>query len=253
MEEILKVHHVSKTFGTGHTAVAALQDVHLHVSPGDIVLIMGPSGSGKTTLLTIAGGLLKPTSGDVFIDGHDITKLSERDLPSIRLGSLGFVFQSFNLLAALSAEENVMLPALMRGAKRQEAMTAAQKLLQQLGLEKRMHALPSQLSGGEKQRVAIARALINDPKIILADEPTANLDSHIGHDVMQLLCQIACEEKRAVVIVSHDERLRSVAKRVVTIEDGKLAKEEKGEHEQHCSMQHEKHLDSNVLGSEATH
>lgn len=238
MEEILKVHHVSKTFGRGHTAVQALQDVHLHVVPGDIVLIMGPSGSGKTTLLTIAGGLLKPTTGEVFIDGHDITSLTERDLPAIRLKSLGFVFQSFNLLAALSAEENVMIPALMRGAPRPDALAKAQQLLKRLGLEKRMHALPSELSGGEKQRVAIARALMNDPKIILADEPTANLDSTIGHEVMQLLCQIACGENRAVVIVSHDERLRSVAKRVLMIEDGRLTREERGEHEQSCSMKH---------------
>lgn len=235
MSELLRVHNVSKTFGGGRTAVQALSNVHLHVGDGDIVLIMGPSGSGKTTLLTIAGGLLKPTSGEVHIDDHDITKLSEHDLPGIRLGSLGFVFQSFNLLAALSAEENVLIPALMRGVKRQVAMIAAQKLLQRLGLEKRMHALPNQLSGGEKQRVAIARALINDPKVILADEPTANLDSKIGHEVMKILCEIACQEHRAVVIVSHDERLKTVAKRVITIEDGKLTKEEIGEHDKYCS------------------
>lgn len=234
--EILRVYNVSKTFGSGHTAVHALSGVHLHVASGDIVLIMGPSGSGKTTLLTIAGGLLKPSSGEVWIDGHEMTKLSERQLPAIRLGSLGFVFQSFNLLAALSAQENVMVPALIRGAARPEASTKAQQLLQQLGLEQRMHALPNQLSGGEKQRVAIARALINDPKIILADEPTANLDSKIGREVMRLLCEIACEQHRAVVIVSHDERLKDVAMRVVTIEDGKLAKEEKGDHEQNCRM-----------------
>lgn len=240
MEEILKVHHVSKTFGEGHTAVQALKDVHLHVTPGDIVLIMGPSGSGKTTLLTIAGGLLKPTSGEVFVGGKDMTKLSERELPAIRLQSMGFVFQSFNLLAALTAEENVMIPAVLKSGPRAAALDRARALLKQLGLEKRMHALPSQLSGGEKQRVAIARALINDPKVILADEPTANLDSKIGHEVMQLLCQIACGEHRAVVIVSHDERLRNIAKRVLTIEDGKLIKEEKGQHEQNCSMQHSK-------------
>lgn len=239
MEEILKVHHVSKVFGTGHTAVAALKDVHLHVAPGDIVLIMGPSGSGKTTLLTIAGGLLKPTSGEVFIDGHDITRLSERELPAIRLKSLGFVFQSFNLLSALTAEQNVVIPLMINGQSYDTARPRAAKILERLGLGQRLHSLPAQLSGGEKQRVAIARALINDPKIILADEPTANLDSKIGHEVMQTLCQIACQEKRAVVIVSHDERLRSVAKRVLTIEDGQLTKEEKGEHGQNCSMKHE--------------
>lgn len=236
--ELLHVHNISKTFGTGHTAVKALEGVHLHVESGEIVLVMGPSGSGKTTLLTIAGGLLKPTAGEVLIDGVDITNKTERELPAIRLSCLGFVFQSFNLLAALTAEENVMVPSLMRGAPRPEALTKAQQLLKRLGLEKRMHAVPAELSGGEKQRVAIARALINEPKVILADEPTANLDSHIGHEVMQLLCEIACTENRAVVIVSHDERLKAVAKRVITIEDGKLTKEEPGQHEQSCSMKH---------------
>lgn len=234
--ELLRVHNISKTFGSDHTAVKALDGVHLHVEPGGIVLIMGPSGSGKTTLLTIAGGLLKPTAGEVLIDGVDITNKTERELPAIRLSYLGFVFQSFNLLAALSAEENVMVPALIRGVPRPAALAKAQQLLKRLGLEKRMHALPSELSGGEKQRVAIARALINEPKVILADEPTANLDSRIGHEVMQLLCEIACAENRAVVIVSHDERLKTVAKRVITIEDGRLMKEEAGEHDRHCRM-----------------
>lgn len=236
--EVLRVHHVSKTFGRGHTAVQALQDVHFHVAPGDIVLIMGPSGSGKTTLLTIAGGLLKPTTGEVTIDGHEITKLSERELPAIRLRSLGFVFQSFNLLSALTALENVTIPLFMNGESRRGSTQQAKALLEKLGLGQRLHSLPYQLSGGEKQRVAIARALINDPKIILADEPTANLDSKIGHEVMQLLCQIACGENRAVVIVSHDERLKDVAKRVLTIEDGRLTREERGQHEKNCSMKH---------------
>lgn len=234
--ELLRVHNVSKTFGGGRTAIQALDHVHLYVTPGDIILIMGPSGSGKTTLLTIAGGLLKPTSGEVMIDGHDITKLSERDLPSIRLQTLGFVFQSFNLLAALTAEQNVAIPLMMGRQPRNTAQEKARALLEKLGLGQRLHSFPSQLSGGEKQRVAIARALINDPKIILADEPTANLDSKIGHEVMRLLCKIACEQNRAVVIVSHDNRLRDVAKRVLTIEDGRLAKEEKGDHKQTCRI-----------------
>ncbi|MBI2984691.1 MAG: ABC transporter ATP-binding protein [Candidatus Kerfeldbacteria bacterium] len=220
--ELLRVHDVSKTFGRGHTAVKALDGIHLHVEPGGIVLIMGPSGSGKTTLLTIAGGLLKPTSGEVMIDGVDITNKSERELPAVRLQSLGFVFQSFNLLAALTAEQNVAVPLMIAGHSFTESRAKAQELLKRLGLEKRMHALPSHLSGGEKQRVAIARALINNPKIILADEPTANLDSNIGHEVMQLLC-----------------RLRSVAKRVLTIEDGRLTGEKQGDHEQYCSMKHQ--------------
>lgn len=236
IQELLRVHNVSKTFGSGHTAVKALNDIHLHVTPGDIVLIMGPSGSGKTTLLTIAGGLLKPTSGEVMISGHNIVPMSETKLPTVRRDNIGFVFQSFNLLDALTALENVEVALFLRGIKGVEAQKRATELLTRLGLKDRLHFRPNQLSGGEKQRVAVARALANDPKIILADEPTANLDAKNGHEVMMLLCQIACQEQRAVVIVSHDSRLRSVAKRVLTIEDGKLTKEEKGEHEQNCSM-----------------
>lgn len=236
--EILRVHNVSKTFGEGHASVNALAGVHLHVAESDIVLIMGPSGSGKTTLLTIAGGLLKPTSGEVAIAGRDITRLSEKELPKIRRQTLGFVFQSFNLLSALTAEQNVGLPLMMSGQSRPDSMTKARVLLERLGLGKRLDSYPHQLSGGEKQRVAIARALINNPKVILADEPTANLDSKIGHEVMKLFCEIACQEHRAVVIVSHDNRLRDVAKRVVMIEDGKLISEQPGGHAGWCRMPH---------------
>ena len=192
--DALRVHNVSKTFGSGHTAVNALAKVSLNVAKGDIVLVMGPSGSGKTTLLTIAGGLLKPSSGTVVIGGQDITKLTEHQLPAIRLQSLGFVFQSFNLLAALTAEQNVALPLLMRGVPNLTALKQARPLLQRLGVGQRLTSLPYQLSGGEKQRVAIARALVNSPSLVLADEPTANLDSNNGHAVMQLFCEMACQE-----------------------------------------------------------
>lgn len=234
--DVLRIHDVSKTFGSGHTAVNALTSVNLQVAQGDIVLIMGPSGSGKTTLLTIAGGLLKSTSGEVSIGGQDITKLSEHELPAIRLKTLGFVFQSFNLLAALTAEQNVALPLLMRGVPYLTALKQARPLLQRLGVGQRLGSLPYQLSGGEKQRVAIARALVNSPSLVLADEPTANLDSNNGHEVLQLFCEIACQEGRAVIIVSHDSRIRDIAKRVLTIEDGRLVKEEVGGHDTHCRM-----------------
>lgn len=236
--EILRVHNVSKTFGHGHTEVKALTGIHLHVMAGDIVLIMGPSGSGKTTLLTVAGGLLKPTSGDVVIGGKNVTTLTEAQLPRVRRENIGFVFQSFNLLDALTAQENVEVAMFLRGVRGEQAKTKAADLLTRLGLKDRLHFRPNELSGGEKQRVAVARALANDPQVILADEPTANLDAKNGLAVMQLLCQIACTEHRAVVIVSHDPRLRSVAKRVVTIEDGRLTHEERGEHAQHCVMTH---------------
>ncbi len=236
--EVLRVHNVSKTFGSGHTAVQALAGVHLHVMAGEIVLIMGPSGSGKTTLLTIAGGLLKPTSGEVSINGQEVTALTEKQLPRVRLDNIGFVFQSFNLLEALTALENVEMALFLRGTPAAQARQAATTVLARLGLQNRLLFRPKQLSGGEKQRVAVARALVNNPKVILADEPTANLDSKIGHEVMMILCAIACQEQRAVVIVSHDSRLQDIAHRVVTIEDGRLRREETGGHNQTCQMPH---------------
>jgi putative ABC transport system ATP-binding protein len=231
---VVDVKHVSKVFGSGHATVKAVDDVSLTIEPGDIVLVMGPSGSGKTTLLSIIGTLMKATEGEVSIDGEIISGLPDNKLATLRLHKLGFIFQSFNLLSAMNAEENVTIPLLTAGVSKQAAANKAELLLGKLHLEKRLKNLPKNLSGGEKQRVAIARALSNDPKLILADEPTANLDSKTGQEVMQLLCSIACAEGKAVVIVSHDARLRDVAKRVITIEDGKLVSEEKGNHDDTC-------------------
>lgn len=233
---LLDVQNLTKIYGTGRTQVTAVQNVSLTVERSEIVLVMGPSGSGKTTLLTILGGLLRPTSGHVYLDGVCLTRLSERELPALRLAKLGFVFQSFNLLAALSAQENVALPLLAAGQPRREAARRAADRLTDLGLGRRLAHLPSALSGGEKQRVSIARALINNPALILADEPTANLDSTNGHDVMMLLCAIACRERKTVVIVSHDDRLRDIATRVITIEDGRLVRETSGDHDRTCTM-----------------
>lgn len=235
---LISIKNLSKTFGSGHTTVKAVQDISLDIEPGDIVLIMGPSGSGKTTLISMIGTLMRPSKGFVSIDGQNVTELSSNKLADFRLNTLGFVFQSFNLLAALTAELNVMLPLLANGTPKSAARKKASELLAKLGIEQRLHHLPRDLSGGEKQRVAVARALVNEPKLILADEPTANLDSKTGHEVMQLLCQTACSENRAVIIVSHDERLKNVAKRVITIEDGRFVREEKGNHEANCPMEH---------------
>lgn len=235
---MVAVKHVSKTFGSGHTAVKAVDDVSLDINAGDIILIMGPSGSGKTTLLSMIGTLMRASSGSVSLSGKNLSELSKHDLAAVRLREFGFIFQAFNLLSALNAVENVMVPALIGGKSSGEAHAKAASLLEKLHLEDRLHNLPKDLSGGEKQRVAVARALINDPKLILADEPTANLDSKTGHEVMQLLCEIACLENRAVIIVSHDTRLRDVAKRVITIEDGRLTKEERGNHDSNCKMHH---------------
>jgi len=226
----LQVTHLTKRYGSGATEVVAVRDVSLSVAPGEIVLIMGPSGSGKTTLLSMLGALLKPTEGEIRLNGDVISALAENRLPDIRLKQFGFIFQDFNLLSALTTLENVALVAELAGTKNGLARKKAAALLAELGLAERLNFLPEKLSGGEKQRVAIARALVNDPALILADEPTANLDSKIGHEIMRLLRRIAQEHPakgggaggRSVVIVSHDQRIRDIADRVLWLEDGQF-------------------------------
>jgi putative ABC transport system ATP-binding protein len=218
----LDVHDVSKHFGDGDRAVLAVQGVSLAVAPAEVVLIMGPSGSGKTTLLSMMGALLKPSSGSIHLDGTEISALSERRLPDVRLRQFGFVFQDFNLLSALTVLENVALVAELAGATSRRAREKAAASLTELGLGARLPFLAEKLSGGEKQRVALARALINDPAVILADEPTANLDSKVGHEILRLLRRIATEQGRSVVIVSHDDRIRGIADRVLWLEDGRF-------------------------------
>jgi len=221
-EVILSLEGITKVFGSGERAVTALADVSLQARAGEVVLVMGPSGSGKTTLLTIAGALLKPTLGTVRLCGTNITELDETRLASIRRDQVGFVYQSFNLLEALTALENVRLVAshgMRNGTMPQER---AKELLAMLGLGHRLNSLPKHLSDGEKQRVAIARALAKAPALMLADEPTANLDAERGHEVVELLRQKALEMNKAVVIASHDHRIREVADRVVWLEDGRL-------------------------------
>jgi putative ABC transport system ATP-binding protein len=216
----LVAHDLTKTFGEGDLAVTAVRAVDLEVASGEVVLIMGPSGSGKTTLLSMLGGMLRPTTGSVLVEGIDITKARERDLPHVRARHFGFVFQDFNLLSALTALENVELACNLAGVTGRAARHRAQTLLEKFELGHRLGFLPSKLSGGEQQRVALARALANDPPVILADEPTANLDSKIGHEVSRLLRSLAVDEHRSVLLVSHDERLREFADRILWLEDG---------------------------------
>ena len=218
----LQVEHVTKRFGSGDTEVVAVKDVTLSVQPGEVVLIMGPSGSGKSTLLMMLGALLKPSEGTINVDGLDVSSLSERKLPDVRLRLFGFIFQDFNLLSALSVQDNVAFAAELTGLSRKAAREKAAALLTELGLGHRLRFPPEKLSGGEKQRVAIARALINDPALILADEPTANLDSSHGHETMRLLRDIAKEGGRSVLIVSHDDRIKDIADRVLWLEDGQF-------------------------------
>lgn len=220
--ETLQIAHVTKSYGSGATEVTAVRDVSLTVSPGEVVLIMGPSGSGKTTLLSMLGALLKPTEGAIQLNGTVISALAENHLPNIRLEQFGFIFQDFNLLSALTALENVAIVAELTGTKSGAARRKAASILTELGLGERLNFPPEKLSGGEKQRVAIARALVNDPALILADEPTANLDSKIGHEIMRLLRNIAKEQGRSVVIVSHDQRIKDIADRVLWLEDGEF-------------------------------
>jgi len=221
---ILELRDLSKVYGSGHTAVSAVDGVDLQVKPGEIVLIMGPSGSGKTTLLSLAGLLLRPSEGEVWINGQEVTGLSERHLPALRLRSIGFVFQAYNLITSLTARENIELVMNMAGLRGHRARERATELLALLGLEHRLDHLPADLSGGQKQRVAIARALANDPPLILADEPTGNLDSKTGYEVMELLCcGLGRDQGRSIVIVTHDHRLRDIADRVLWLEDGRLS------------------------------
>ncbi|HEX6659919.1 MAG TPA: ABC transporter ATP-binding protein, partial [Ilumatobacter sp.] len=211
---------LTKTYGEGDIAVRAVNDINLDIVAGEVVLVMGPSGSGKTTLLLMLGAMLRPTSGSVIINGVDLATAPERQLPVLRARHLGFIFQDFNLLTALTALENVELACNLAGTTGRPAHDRASELLQRVGLIYRLGFRPDQLSGGEKQRVAIARALANRPTVLLADEPTANLDSGHGREIARLLRRLAEEDGCSIVIVSHDERLREVADRVLWLEDG---------------------------------
>lgn len=221
MGAILSMESVTKVYGTGEAAVRALDHVNITADAGEVTVVMGPSGGGKTTFLTIAGALLTATSGTVTVAGTDITNLTEKELPLIRREKIGFVFQSFNLLEALKAIDNVAL--VMTGERAGAGgRHRARELLGMLGLDHRLNSLPKQLSGGEKQRVAIARALANNPDLVLADEPTANLDSSRGREVMGLLRQVSHEMGKAVVIVSHDLWVREVADKIYWLQDGRV-------------------------------
>jgi putative ABC transport system ATP-binding protein len=222
MTVVLKTRNLSKTFGSGAAKVHAVNKVSLSINAGEILLIMGPSGSGKTTFLSILGGLLSADSGEVVLNGVDITKLKASALPDIRAKTIGFIFQSFNLLEALNVEENILFPATLIPGDNVAAGKRCNELMALLGLQHRKDAFPQTLSGGEKQRVAIARALIKQPTVILADEPTGNLDSQSGQEVMMLLHDIARDQGVSVLIVTHDPRVEDIADRILWLEDGKI-------------------------------
>lgn len=221
-DAIVQVQGLSKRFGQGDAAVRAVDDVTMEIYRGELVLIMGPSGSGKTTLLSMLGTLLKPTAGSIRLNGLDVTNMNEKLLPAIRAQHIGFVFQAFNLLDALTVEDNILLPSGLVPGGIDAARKRCDQLLQRLDLSHRRRARPPTLSGGERQRAAIARALINRPPLILADEPTGNLDSEKGQQVMMILHDIIRDESCTVIMVSHDRRTEDVADRLLWLEDGAL-------------------------------
>jgi len=223
MSAAISVRDLTKSYAEGAAAVTALNQVSLDVGAGEVVLLAGPSGSGKTTLLSIMGCILQPTSGSVKIAGREVAGLSEKELPAVRLAHIGFVFQAFNLFPTLTAGENVELALDLKAIRGREARARSRSLLEQVGLGDKYGTFPADLSGGQKQRVAIARALAGDPGIVLADEPTAALDSHTGTTIMNMLRELAHQRGRAVVVVTHDPRLLHYGDRIVRIEDGRIA------------------------------
>ena len=219
---LLQLKNITKTYLSGTSEFDALKDVSLKISEGEFISITGPSGSGKSTLMHIIGLLDNPTSGEVILQGKDIARLNESELAVFRNKILGFVFQQFNLLSKTSSLENVMLPLLYSDIPSEKRKNLALEMLAKVNLSSKLKNLPSQLSGGEQQRVAIARALVNNPKIILADEPTGNLDSKTGREVMDLLHKSNKEEKRTIILVTHDRDLANEAERILVIKDGKI-------------------------------
>jgi len=222
MSTILDVKNLRKEFRSGKSNVSVLDNVSLSVSSGEVLFIMGPSGSGKTTLLMLIGKLLSPSSGRIEFNGKDISNINEKKRINWRLNNVGFIFQDFHLMPALSAWENVVIPSLIAGNNVKKARKKAEELLNQVGLSHRVSEYIKNLSGGEKQRVAIARSLANNPDIVLADEPTASLDHKNGTAIVKLLRDMAKNHNKIVVIVGHDERIKALADRVLYLEDGKL-------------------------------
>ena len=221
-EPAIRCQGLSKDFDSGGTRVRALIGVDLEIMPGAITLLVGPSGCGKTTLISIIAGLLNPSHGSLHVLGNDLTALRPKELVDFRARNLGFVFQQYNLLPAMTAAENACLPLLVNGVARRTALVAARGALARVGLQDRADAYPAQLSGGQQQRVAIARALVHKPRLLVCDEPTAALDAHAGQTVMELFSEIAVEPDRAVIIVTHDNRVLRYGQRVIFMSDGRI-------------------------------
>ncbi|MBE4940964.1 ABC transporter ATP-binding protein [Bacillus sp. FSL L8-0199] len=222
MTSLLKLDKVSKVYGEGNTEVTALHPISLDVKAGEFIGIVGPSGSGKSTLLSIAGALLSPSKGDIYIREQNITQLSEKEMTDIRLKKIGFIFQFANLVPYLNVKEQLLYIAKLKKESKQESEKRADHLLVAFGLGERKNHYPNQLSGGEKQRVAIARAFMNNPDLILADEPTASLDSKRAREVVEMMKREVKESQKAAIMITHDERMLDVCDRILTLRDGQL-------------------------------
>ncbi len=220
MRSLLEVRDIKKTYRMGKVLVPALRGVSFDVKAGEFLTIFGPSGSGKSTLLHLMGCLDRPDEGEIFIEGTNVLKLSDDKLAELRLTKIGFVFQFFNLLPRMTAVQNVELPLTIAGVSEREAKEKAKEMLRLVGLEARLNHKPFELSGGEQQRVAIARALINDPKIVLADEPTGNLDTKTGWEIVQLMKKLNEEKGQTFIVVTHDPQIAETAHRIVHLKDG---------------------------------
>ncbi|MNS48494.1 putative hemin import ATP-binding protein HrtA [compost metagenome] len=225
MTDKLVLDRISHSYGDGDTELKVLNQVNLKVKEGELVAVIGPSGSGKSTFLSIAGALLTPKEGQVMIEGDSLSDYSAHQLEQLRLSRIGFIFQSANLIPYLKVEEQLLIMAKLAGTDKSMAITRAKELLTRLGVGHRRKSYPHELSGGERQRVAIARALMNDPAILFADEPTASLDAARGHDVVSMLAGEVKAEGKAIVMVTHDERVLSLCDRVLRLENGTLTEE----------------------------
>jgi len=224
----VRCRNLVKEYVSGESRVRALRGVDLDVAPGELTLLVGPSGCGKTTLISILAGTLDPTAGELTVLGEDLPRLSNREKAAFRARNVGFVFQQFNLLPSLTAEENTAVPLLISGRPRREALARAREVLTAMGLADRLRSLPSQLSGGQQQRVAIARALVHRPRLLVCDEPTSAVDAATGQTIMELIRQVAVQPDRVAVVVTHDARVFSYADRIVTLEDGRVAGDRRG-------------------------
>lgn len=227
-KNIIEVNHIRKEYCAGDECIVALKDIHIQIKKGEICCIFGTSGSGKSTLLNQLAGMEKPTSGEVIINGINISKLNEGDLADFRLDNIGFIFQSYNLMTYMTATENVAMPLMFAGVEKRLRERAAKNLLKKVGLSHRLNHYPGQMSGGQQQRVGIARALVGMPRVIFADEPTGNLDSKSTIEVMELMSGFARQNNQTIILVSHEPELSIYADRIITLKDGSVISDEKG-------------------------